>query len=127
MSAVGLYPLSTQDGKAIPLDVIAPSSLVKFSFVAGVASDVIIPAGYNVCWLFATKACILRLSATDLPVALVDGTPYDYALYVPAQMPITVMLTSGEASLLGLGDGDLYINAVEQWAALLQRNQSSVA
>jgi hypothetical protein len=123
----GIYPLSSQDGKAIPLDVVKPSSLVKFNFVAGVAADVTIPAGYLLCWVFATKPCILRLSAVNLPAALVAGTAYDKALYIPQDMPLTVVLTPGEASLLGLAaDGELYINAVEQWGALLQSKQASV-
>lgn len=130
MATEGLYPLSTQDGKAIPLDIVKPKGLAFFNIpvTGSLAVDAIIPTGYKVCWLYATQDCIIKFSAVNLPVPLVEGTNYEDAVFIPAQTPIVIAVTEGEASLVGLGDsaGILYINHVEQWAAMLQRQQVSI-
>jgi hypothetical protein len=127
MAATDLYPLSSQRGEAIPLEMVRPASLTMFSFLAGAAGDITIPVGYKTCWLYATQDCILKLSATDLPAALISGTEYSRALFIPANTPLAVLLEAGEASLLGLAAaGNLYINSITQWAALSQALQSEL-
>lgn len=126
MAASDIYPLSSPQGAAIPLDIIKPKNLVKFDFAASTAADVTIPAGYNTCWLYATADCILRFSATNLPNALIAGTNYDLSLFIPAKTPITLVVTPGECSLLGIdASGSLYINDVQQWAGLVLNKQAS--
>lgn len=126
MAASDLYPLSSQKGDAIPLEIVKPLSLISFSFATNVAADVTIPAAYNCCWLYATEDCILRFSATNLPAGLVSGTEYDKALFIPKGTPLVVQVTPGECSLLGgAAAGKLYVNHVQQWAGLTQSNQSS--
>lgn len=126
MTIKGLYPLSTQDGKAIPLDVVKPSTLVKADFVAATPLSVTIPADTAICYLFATKACVLRMAAVALPAVLVSGTEYANAIFIPENMPMTLLLEAGEAYVLGEESGSIYISAVEQWGALLQQRQASV-
>lgn len=124
---VNLYPYSTQQGDAIPLEVVKPLSMTAFSFAINTAADITIPTGYNTCWLYATEDCVLRFSATNLPNSLVDGTEYSSTIFIPAQTPISVLVTPGECSLLGLGvAGKLYINNIVQWAALNQPLQTTL-
>jgi len=126
MSVKGLYPLSSQDGKAIPLDIVKPSNLVVFNFAANISADVVIPSGFNLCWIYATKACILQ-SGASIPDVPAEGTAYPNAAYIPEGMPLTLVLEPGQISLVGLEEaGTLYINCIEQWAALLQAKQISV-
>jgi hypothetical protein len=120
----GLYPLSTQDGKAIPLDVVKPASMVSYNFAANTAGAIVIPASYGLCYVFATQNCILRLSATALPAGLVSGTEYQDTFFIPANTLMTIFLTGGAAQLLGGAyAGSLNICSVEQWGAFLQSRQ----
>lgn len=124
-AATDLYPFSTAKGDAVPLEIVRPKSLTAFAFAVNTAADITIPAGYTTCWLYATEDCVLRLSATNLPNALVSGTEYADAIFIPANTPISVFLAAGEASLLGLATaGILYINSITQWAALQQSLQT---
>jgi len=123
-----LYPFSTQDGRAIPVDIAMPVSLVAFSFTANTPQGIIIPAGFTTCYVFASKDCILRLNNTALPAGLVSGTEYDNAIFIPGNLPMTLLLAPGNAQLLGGANaGTLYLNSIEQWAALHQPAQTSVA
>lgn len=127
MSAEGIYPLSTQDGKNIPLDVIRPKSLVSYGFKGDAATAITIPAGFALCWAYATQDCFLCIAPVNLPSSLVDGTPYPFTVFIPAGTPIVIMVVPGQASLLGFGSqGTLILNWVEQWAALAQQQQTSV-
>ena len=126
MAAPQLYPLSTQDGKHIPLDVVKPLGLTAFTMTANTAADITVPVGYSLVWLYATAACVLHMTAVNLPNALVSGTNYTDSIFIPADTLMTIVVEEGECSLLGLGAGTLYMNSVEQWAALVQPLQSSV-
>lgn len=126
MAANDLYPLSSQRGDAIPLEIIKPLSLVAYNFIAVTSGDITIPASYNCCWLYATKDCILAFTVANLPAALVSGTEYLNTIFIPANSPIAIQVTPGEASLLGLNeDGILYMNSIQQWAGLVQNRQAA--
>lgn len=129
MAASDLYPLSSDRGTAIPLEIVRPKNLVMFSFGAGAEAAITIPALYNICWLYATKDCILKTNNNNnaFPAALVSGTNYPDSFFIPASIPMIVQLTPGFGRLLGLADaGNLYINDVQQWAGIALSKQTSM-
>ena len=126
MAAENLYPFSTPQGSAVPLEVVKPKSLVAYAFPVG-ASSIVIPAGISTCWIYSTQDCILRLDGNVLPGALVDGVLYANSMFIPAVTPMSVIIAAGDAQILSLAEaGSLYINSIEQWAALAQPLQTSV-
>jgi hypothetical protein len=127
MAAADLYPFSSEKGLPIPTDIVKPLSMVAFAFAATTEGAIVIPPNFNTCWVYATKACILRHgSNVALPGALVSGTEYANATYIPAGIPTVLQLTEGNGRLLGLADaGILYTMSVQQWAGLLTNNQAS--
>lgn len=116
----GIYPFSTQDGKAIPLDIIKPKGLISCAYTNGVVAHCVIPPDGSVGVLTSSFPCILRFGAVDMPVPPVDGVYYPDAVYIPAGGIITVALTPGPVSVVGAAtkSGVLYIQLIEQWAGL---------
>lgn len=119
-----LYPLSTQDGKAIPLDVARPLGLFPVAFTDGVVSDFTLPDEYNIVSVYATAACILRIGSTIAAVA--NETEIADAIYIAADTHYDIIITSGACAVWGLGAGTIYITSLQQWGALLQSNQTQV-
>jgi hypothetical protein len=127
MTVAGVYPFSTSDGKAVPVDIASPVGLVAWDFVLATPLAITIPAGYETAWAYATATCVLKLGVGALPTALVDGTNYPASILIPAYTMITLLLVPGSAAILGLeSGGSLYINAIEQWAALAHQRQVSI-
>lgn len=120
-----LYPLSTRDGEAIPLDVMSAVGLVVKNFTLGLTTDFVIPAGYVVGSLYSFEGCILQF-AQNIPVNPVDATNYDNALFIPPATILTVALIPGSARLIATGaSGKLYIQNIRKWAALALPNQAT--
>lgn len=125
-TAAELYPLATQDGKSIPLDVVKPLSLFSALIVEGTPTVFEVPADYVIAAIYATVDCIVRFSATPLPSGIVTETAYSNAIFVPANILCNLVVTPGAASVLGVaGAGVIYISSVQQWAALIQPNQAN--
>ncbi len=130
MAVPGLYPLSTQDGKAIPLDVVSPLSLIPFTLVAATPKAITFPVGYSLVYLYSTVTCFIQFNENVLPAALVDATEYVDAMMLPADTIVTAYVGDGiealNASVVASAAGVLYVNSVEHWAALVQRLQSTI-
>jgi hypothetical protein len=124
-SAPDQYPLSTQGEQAIPLEVVSPKALVKWSMTKGVAQTIVIPPGI-VAWAYATCDTILRMDAVALPNILVNGTIYDNTMIIPAGSLVTIRITPGPGHIVSLQDGILFINVIVQWGALTQLLQSAI-
>jgi hypothetical protein len=117
-----IYPFSTQDGKAIPLDIIKPAFLIKKSF-STTSSSFTIAEGMRVATVMATAGCLLRFEE-DIPV-LVDGIAYASTALIPPNTIVTIALKSGLAYVQSLTSeaGTLYIQVIEKWAGLALDNQ----
>ena len=113
-----VYPFASQDGMAIPLDIIKPSCLVIKSFSPS-SSSFTIPENYKVCTLIASTACLLRFGE-DFPTPLVDATLYENTLLVPQDTVVTASLLPETIYVRSLGEdiGTLYIQLIEKWAGL---------
>jgi len=117
VAPVDAYPLSTQDGKQIRLDVIKPIKLVvvPFSTAAFAALDITTLQVDHIYEISSTQACVLGFGVTPL-AAMSSGNN----LYLPARVskvispPINLM----GLSVIGALVGDLYIQEVVSWAGL---------
>lgn len=119
-----LYPSSTDDGKAIPLDVMSPRELLFVPLVANDESLVTIPANYNVVSIYSTIDAIIDFD-NGLAYPPVAGE-LDNALFLPAGTIMTVQLPNQGAvrvvPVVADEVGYCTIQHIQKWAALgLQR------
>ncbi len=124
-----LYPFSTEDSKAIPLDVIRPISFIKKSFLGvGVAGVLIIPVGWKVATFFSLSGCIIEFAAGTIPNPPVDGTAYADTLLVPPNCIVTSTVIEGNARIISLDNltaGSVMVQQIQKWAGLALARQSS--
>lgn len=119
------YPLSTQDGDSIPLDVIRPVGMVFQTFVAGSWTAVTLPAGTDLVTIKADEDCYLDLLGTKT-TALAAGTYYASVLYIPKGFVVTAQLAAGAIKVWGIATtGNIYIQLVGRWATLSLPRQTS--
>ena len=130
MSAPDLYPLSTQNGQAIPYDVVEGLALRQYTFTTAATVNSVIPIDWSLVYLYATSDCILRNDATPLPAAdsaLEEAVTYDRTIFVPANTMLVAILNPTVISIRALiANGVLYITSIRRWAGLSQTQQSSV-
>lgn len=114
----GIYPFATQDGKAIPLDIIKPEGILLQTFGVGSSSSFTLPEGSLVGTFTATSACLVRFG-TDLPGSLAADTLYAETLLIPAETTVTCALTAGLVYVIGLvEEGTIYVQLIKKWAGL---------
>ena len=110
-----LYPFATQDGKAIPLDIIGPAALV----VLANAESITLPAGYEVAAFHAVNNDAV-VSFTEAPPGggLVNGALYQNMLYVPRNGIVIAKLASLTLYVAAATDALLYVQLLEKWSGL---------
>lgn len=112
-----VYPFATQDGKAIPLDIIRPAGLIQLAFNNSSVVNFTLADTYTEGVILATTACVVRQGST-IP-SIVDGTFYQDMFLVYTDTLITVSLLPGPIYVKGLtGSGTLYLQLIEKWAGL---------
>lgn len=118
----GIYPFATQDGQAIPLDIISPAGLIRKSFISAASSVVVLPEGYSVGVFYSSTDVLVSFGADH--VTLADGAVSTDTMLVPAGTLVTAAFNSGNAYVKGLASsGDLYIQLIEKWAGLALNTQ----
>ena len=120
-----LYPYTSQDGKAIPVEIAAPLAMVRYPLVANTKKDITIPVGWVVGWIYSEVDLIFSHNDTDLPYPLVAGTVYADATFIPKRRPYSIKWVPGDGSIIPLATGDVYLMKIEQWAALVQSRQAT--
>lgn len=123
-----LYPFSTEDNKAIPLDIIRPLALIRKSVLSGSLASLTIPADWLVASFYSPSGCIIQFVDTSMPSSLADGVSYSNCLLVPPNCVVTATVLPGAAKAAGLGSASyVIIQQVQKWAGLaLQRQLSKV-
>ena len=116
----GIYPFATQDGKPIPLDIIKGAAVIVLPFTAGGVSTCGLPDYAIVGVLLSKQACLVRLGDTPVPTSFSSGEAISDCVYVPDSGIITVsMIPGAQLTVTGITQaGTLYIQLIEQWAAL---------
>lgn len=113
------YPFATLDGTAIPLDIIKGKGFIRKNITASTKSTIAIPAGSEVAMVQSTADCILFLDDAESAGAIVSGTFYPNAIFIPRGLAITITLKEATASVLGFTEaGILTIQFIEKWAGL---------
>ena len=114
-AAAQLYPLSTEDGKSIPLEVIRPLG----AFVLSVADEATFTTGaYPVVSIRCTKDAVLVF---DSSVVISEGVDIADALILPAETIITAAIpvsTPSKIKLMEEGPATLYVQYIQKWAGL---------
>lgn len=84
------YPMSTQDGQAIPLDILRPHSLLSLTIATGISSAAIqIPTNVEVFSLLSECDAILQFGASNVVATdLTTGVLKNDAIYIPKDMVI---------------------------------------
>jgi hypothetical protein len=127
MAAIDLYPLVSQGGQAIPLEIVKPISMMQWTMMAGAAQEITIPAEAKTAWFYSSVNCVICFgSGAGVPSTLIDDTEYPNAIFIPAGHPINIEVTPGVATLLGFTSGVAFMNFMVQWAALSQARQTTV-
>jgi len=115
---VDAYPLATQDGQQIRLDVVRLIDLtaVVFTSTTGTASD---------ASLIVTDALYVFLASADCIIyftGVATGSPIKAkAVFAAAGERVSCMLPAGATgiSVVGIGSGGtLYVQTIENWAGL---------
>lgn len=122
------YPLSTADGKAIPLDIVKPSALVFIAFENSSGSGstlVTIPDRTEILSVVTDEDCLIRFGAVaSIPAS---GVLLSNAVFVPAGMQIMLAPPANTLSVIGTGPdtGTLAITLMDKWAQLATSLQTS--
>lgn len=112
-----IYPFATQDGKAIPLDILKPAALSFFDFTSAAKADITISQESSVVMLLATEVCILSFNSAL--TALTAGAEYLNAVLVPKNIIVSCLLPGYSAQVRGVtASGVLYIQSIEKWSGL---------
>lgn len=119
----GQYPLATQDGQAVPLEIVKAASFLFAVLVNGVNKQLTIPAGIVTAYVMSTVNCVLKNASAPF-TALAADTVYADSMFIPADHLTTIQLTPGTINIWPLGAGTIYITGIEQWAALSQALQA---
>lgn len=124
-----LYPFSTSDSKAIPLDVIMPNSCLMQAVAQNAATAIDLSGVDELVFIYASTAVLIDFgNAATYP--LTSGVEYASALFIPAEGTMTIRLPSLTAAkvvpLLANTSGTLVIQSIQKWAAIgLQRQLST--
>lgn len=113
----GVYPLATPSGEAIPLDVINPIA-AGFNVVdASGATSLVLPPETSTAVLYSTVDAFARLNSTFSPITA--GVMYDDAIFLPAGVAVSVLLSAGTLYLRSVADaGNVYVQLTEKWNSL---------
>ena len=116
-----LYPLSTDKGTTIPLDIIRPAGAIKWVVSPNTNVAITIPASYGLVSLMSTVDVVLDFSAT-LTYPILDGSNMPESIIILANMVMTLALPStGPARLIPCNtaeSGILYMNNFQKWAGV---------
>lgn len=116
------YPFATQDGKAIPLDILRPSNFMYLDTIITSAAFTL-PAGSKVATFLASENCLLRFDAA-VP-AIVSGTPITDCLFLPKNVIVisSVLSEKIHARTIAASSASIFIQCIEKWAGLAMDSQ----
>ena len=124
MSApLDLYPLSTADGEAVPLDVIAPTGYMYIKFSSVATSVLPLPATSDMIVLNADEDCIISFAnvVADFPA---ERTFVPDVLFLRKSMQVIVYPQKKFISVKRLRlDGTLHLQFIDTWHGLALATQ----
>lgn len=124
MATQNRYPLSTPDGKAIPLDIVKPLGILRLPFTNLSYNSQLISSIYQdkIFTAYSTVDCYLNFSAPS--PAVVDNVVAADMLFVPAGVLVAFVTNSTLLAVIGItSSGILHVQIVDTWAGLLLETQ----
>lgn len=120
-----LYPLSTSQQDAIPLDIIRPLAAVKLTVPASGVATFAVPADWKLGVFFCPEGCMIQFNAALLPNPPVSGTIYADTLVVPPNSAVTATVIPGTMRVTTLTGVLTYltIQHIQKWAAIALEHQ----
>ena len=120
---VDVYPFSTQDGKAIPLDILKPAWLFLHGFSPDASTSLTL-SDANLIGVFISSESVIISFDAALDSPLVAGMSLPKALYVPKGVIVTSVIPSQQLHARAVDTaGTLYIQLIEKWAGLALAKQ----
>lgn len=122
-----LYSFSTEDGKAIPLDIIRPLSLIRKTFLAVGVGSFTIPANWKIASFYSNVGCFIQFAAAVIPNPPIDDTEYADVLWVPPNFVVTATVVVGAARIIPAEQVAGYVVAqqIQKWAGLALKRQTT--
>ena len=120
-----IYPLATQNGQAIPLDIVKPVKMTKLAVASDSLASITFASDHEIAFLYSDVDVVLSFTGESFTLPLANGTEYNDAIFVPAYTLMTVEVLAGAGKAVSLaGSGYLIIQFVEKWAALAIPNRA---
>ena len=119
-----LYPLATQDGKPIPLDVVKAVGLIVVDLTTTFQA-IVLDSKYSLAVVYSEVGTLLDLAngAVTVPVS---GTDYPDWQFIPAGFAVACILPVGTIRVASVsGTGKLCIQGVQQWQVLALPRQAT--
>lgn len=113
---LGLYPLSSSKGEAIPYDIIRPIGLIRQDFTDTVSAQFTIPASADTLFVWASNTCILGIGATAVLPA--NGVHAANLIIIPAHTFMNIDHNGAAyGTVLGIEDpgGIAFIGTMQRW------------
>lgn len=124
MATPNRYPLSTADGKAVPLDVVKPLACIPLDMNIFTFTSITIPAAY-VDKLFVIEPsadCYISMIVT--PVAVVPNAINDGVIFCSLGSVTTIVANSTKLSVMSIANsGVCHIQVLDTWAAIALESQ----
>ncbi|WCD44274.1 hypothetical protein Tiera_018 [Polaromonas phage Tiera] len=110
-----LYPLSTEKGDAIPLEVIRPLGVIPVALTeAGVVIE--IPADWKIASFYSDKGCFVQFNRSA-PADLINAELLEDVLWVPPGIVVATVI-AGPACVVSNTAGVLVIQGMQKWAGI---------
>ena len=121
---IDLYPLSTKEGNAVPLDVIRPNGVIRKSFTSTGTSPIALPNDTDIYSLFATENCYVLFADATITLPA-DGSFEDDILYVPVNTQIMIRLPDVHFSVISASSrsGELVLQSCITWHGIALASQ----
>ena len=118
------YPLSTPDGKPIPLDVVKPVGLVVLPFTAVVSAAIAVPSDNEIISFYATEDCYIQFGGVAAVPA--SGVYTANMLLVKKSFRLTVAPPSATFTVISAGtNGTLQAQFIDKWASVVLATQTA--
>lgn len=112
-----VYPFSTQDGKAIPLDILKPKGLMFCIADPLIPKTLDLGAEAQVALITATGTAIASFS--DSLSALVPEFMYEDGLLIPKDTFVATLLLGRYLNVRAMSEScTVYVQLIEKWAGL---------
>lgn len=124
----GLYPFGTNNGEAIPLDVVCPRGILLIEFEDGISSDsFLIPEDIYALTVMANQPCSVQFAEADAVASRVtSGSFKEDALFVVPDIHMVVAPPAFKRSIAVVGEdasGTVVFQFLRKWSGMMSRAQ----